>query len=117
MDRYKPASFDVEGVMMIVDREVLTEQPLSDTLKRIRKAHKAYAENVSCNLRKDGWISVEDRLPEEQERVLVYDHVEGEGQTVYEAKRVNGRWIWANSVWVTHGITHWMPLPSPPDTE
>lgn len=61
--------------------------------------------------RKQEWISVEERLPAEDVRVLVWlrkDH-----KTTYTRidtdRRLNGVWVrWYESV------THWMPLPSAP---
>ena len=64
--------------------------------------------------RKQEWISVEERLPAEDVRVLVWlrkDH-----KTTYTRidtdRRLNGVWVrWYESV------THWMPLPEPPKGE
>jgi hypothetical protein len=61
--------------------------------------------------RKQEWISVEERLPSEDVRVLVWlrkDH-----KTTYTRidtdRRLNGAWVrWYESA------THWMPLPSAP---
>lgn len=55
--------------------------------------------------RRDGsWISVEDSLPEERKRVLVYN--EG-GITI--AWRDKGE---RDDIFLT--VTHWQPLPEPP---
>lgn len=60
------------------------------------------------------WIDVNDRLPEENVRVIVvgmstYDN------TLYtdmDTDRIlNGKWVRWNGI-----ITHWMPLPEPPRT-
>jgi hypothetical protein len=70
---------------------------------------KGYADGLSH--RETEWISVEERLPAEDVRVLVWlrkDH-----KTTYTRidtdRRLNGVWVrWYESV------THWMPLPSAP---
>ena len=51
--RFAPAKgLDVDGVMKIVEREVLTHQRISETLRGIRKALEAHAEKGGDNLRK-----------------------------------------------------------------
>ena len=56
------------------------------------------------------WVSVEERLPEEKQRVIV--RCERVGTSV-------GWILWSN--WMTDigpgagKVTHWMPLPAPPD--
>ena len=58
------------------------------------------------------WVSVEERLPEEKQRVIV--RCERVGTSV-------GWILWGN--WMTDigpgagKVTHWMPLPSPPKEE
>lgn len=60
------------------------------------------------------WISVKDRLPELGERVLCTD-----GHCVFEQYRVLPSCVYG--VWDRMGlksemqdVTHWMPLPEPP---
>ena len=56
----------------------------------------------------DGWISVNDRLPRDNERVFVYrDNMDELSISV-----VYG-WSVINKA-RERGITHWMPLPEPP---
>lgn len=58
------------------------------------------------------WVSVEERLPEEKQRVIV--RCERVGTSV-------GWILWGN--WMTDigpgagKVTHWMPLPEPPEKE
>ena len=58
------------------------------------------------------WVSVEDRLPEEKQRVIV--RCERVGTSV-------GWILWGN--WMTDigpgagKVTHWMPIPEPPKKE
>lgn len=56
------------------------------------------------------WISVEERLPEPDTLVLVGDCSEV----------ASGFYHWKHNLWITHGdidVTHWMPLPEPPEWE
>ena len=58
------------------------------------------------------WISVEERLPHYGERVLIT-----EGHAVFEASlSISHKWVRCGIGW-TEGVTHWMPLPEPPEVE
>ena len=64
------------------------------------------------------WISVEERLPEEFHPVLVYMPNEAPLPTVHEGyRRRNGRWWAAWYARELEGVTHWMPLPEPPEED
>lgn len=61
------------------------------------------------------WISVKDRLPEKDVRVLVWMQDNEEGYTQMDTDR------WSCTMeqghhWIRWGkcVTHWMPLPTPP---
>jgi len=66
------------------------------------------------NTRTYGWISVEDRLPEDQETVIIrggcgyYCH---DDEVWYSAISKNHLGVDAEIQWP---VTHWMPLPEPP---
>ena len=78
------------------------------------------------------WISVEDRLPSDEQDVLVIAHGWG-GRFVYVGshKRVEAQKSWLTGItnksseWLLWGwsylkepmVTHWMPLPEPPKGE
>lgn len=57
------------------------------------------------------WISVNDRLPEERLPVLISNGID-----IGHAKRKVQFWIVIASNDVVHDeeVTHWMPLPEPP---
>ena len=60
------------------------------------------------------WISVEDRLPEDNSDVLAYSRI-GEESRIYPACYSNG--VWFDCVFnapATDMTTHWMPMPEPP---
>ena len=68
-----------------------------------------------------GWISVEDRLPEAYETVL-FTGVNKYGNR-YRTQRgyYCGGDVWYSEIVpgkkVVNGVTHWMPLPEPPEVK
>lgn len=56
------------------------------------------------------WISVEERLPEEDGFYLVY------GPFIYRDTKWYDRKNFSQYFW-KHDVTHWMPLPEPPEVE
>lgn len=72
------------------------------------------------------WISVNDKLPEEKKPVLVtWISIKGDIHSDAVAAIISGRWYWwegnvddtldfdAKCIFVE--VTHWMPLPKPPE--
>ena len=102
---------------------------------RLIYADKADVENISCfygnecriadvqewldeqpTVDAHGWISVEDRLPEKGEYLVVYhpcwwDDVEYDKICV-GMDTFRGKTSWAKKKF--QRVTHWMPLPEPP---
>ena len=63
------------------------------------------------------WISVNDRLPEDDSDVLAYSR-NGEEGRIYPANYAKG--VWFDCIFktpATDTTTHWMPLPLPPKGE
>ena len=63
------------------------------------------------------WISVEDRLPEDDSDVIAYLRTGEEGR-IFPANYAKG--VWFDCIFnkrVTEMTTHWMPLPEPPKGE
>ena len=78
----------------------------------------AYNMAIAALREQPQWISVEDRLPEAFVSVLVYMPEERPLPTVHEGYVTN------NGKWYAHfferepfEVTHWMPLPEPPEEE
>lgn len=63
------------------------------------------------------WISVEDRMPEKDGYYLVV--IDDTGISIEEFSKEKLAWLgfdWENAeVFELIGITHWMPLPEPPE--
>ena len=60
------------------------------------------------------WISVKDRLPEDDSDVLAYSR-NGEEGRIYPANYAKG--VWFDCIFntpATGTTTHWMPIPEPP---
>ena len=58
------------------------------------------------------WISVKDRLPEISDNVLSFNGTEV-GQDVYTV--FNGEHMFYSETVCPEEVTHWMPLPPPPE--
>ena len=70
--------------------------------------HHAAKAIYNAGYRKQEWISVDDRLPKEGLRVLVW--LKGDNYTSIDTDRLSLK------KWVRWGryVTHWMPLPEAP---
>ena len=62
------------------------------------------------------WISVEERLPEDYEDVVIIMR-NGASSWYRVAYREYGGWSLGGGRRVTDEVTHWMPLPEPPKEE
>ena len=74
-------------------------------------------ENAELRARVPKWISVDDRLPEDDSDTLAYLQIGEEGR-IYPANYAKG--VWFDCIFntpVTESTTHWMPLPEPPKGE
>ena len=119
--RFAPANgLDVEGVMRLVNEHDLLLFNTNRGRENFRKALEAYAEKGGDNLRTYPWISVEDRMPPNNTPVLGLradtwgDKVHVEGFAIDDG----GYWYFTQDGDVPEKTpTHWMPLPSPPDTD
>ena len=80
------------------------------------------SEEIAENLIKNGvtvqeWISVNDRLPEDDSDVLAHSR-NGEEGRIYPANYAKG--VWFDCIFTTPATdttTHWMPLPPLPEGE
>jgi hypothetical protein len=89
---------------------------------------------IEAGFTKPEWISVKDRLPEEDGKYIVFEQSGGRTNTsilrfAKDARKVDrydfkGRWknAWYeyDSEWghyTVDSVTHWMPLPQPPKGE
>ena len=65
-------------------------------------------------LRARGWVSVEERLPERDMDVLVFDAGRRSALIAGITRREGGDFWWAPYIgWLNH-LTHWQPLPEAP---
>lgn len=105
-ESYVGCSFEVDGVYPSFDK---------------RKAKIRLCDKCFLGLRKisektvQEWISVKDRLPENDQRVLCFNY-NGE----YKVLRWNYiDWMWNSGIeWLKEDyVLYWMPLPQPPKGE
>ena len=62
------------------------------------------------------WISVEERLPEDYEDVVIIMR-DGASSWYRAAYREYGGWSFGGGRRVNDEVTHWMPIPQPPKEE
>lgn len=63
------------------------------------------------------WISVKDKLPSRYCRCIVNVHEHDYGNFVMEAEFLDGEFQSNGMVPIANLVTHWMPLPEPPNTQ
>jgi len=86
-------------------------ESLIDEISGLKKENTSLKEQLAAKNKE--WISVEDRLPDDREVVIIFWNYENK-------KRVtSGSYNSSNNYW-QHGnatqlnVTHWMPLPNTP---
>ena len=71
-------------------------------------------ENAKLRARVQKWISVDDRLPDDNDRVIAFRPNEPETS----GYKYCVMWGWSVKASLKHrGITHWMDMPQPPKGE
>ena len=67
------------------------------------------------NKRTPGWISVDDRLPKDEERILIFVALEGHESVQLDTCYEDCGYMHLDSGYAFGAeVTHWMPLPEPP---
>lgn len=61
------------------------------------------------------WIPVTERLPKDFVSVIIFVPSESPLPMVKEAYRANGCWATKMQIFSDEEVTHWMPLPEPPE--
>ena len=101
-----------EMARVIMDTPPLTVRSVGRAQgKRYMTAHHLAEHLYNADYRKQSeWISVDERLPEEDMRVLVYINSERSYTKLDTDRMADGKWVrWSKD------ITHWMPLPEAPN--
>lgn len=95
-------------------QEAINQLYKMEVTDRDYEAVKVATDAMTCG----EWISVNDRLPEENKSVLGwYKDNPFSGYTV-EVVSWNGKgWVFVYAQRYVTNVTHWMPLPEPPKEE
>ncbi|HKY41334.1 MAG TPA: DUF551 domain-containing protein [Polyangiaceae bacterium] len=85
-------------------------------------AHYGEIDAVPADCVEAGWVSVEERLPDDDRLVLVWNDDWGPGSWAATGRHVDdgsdaGSWFMEDDDDDPEPITHWRPLPAPPSTE
>lgn len=82
-----------------------------DSCELAEDNHKICADLYDADYRKQEWISVEDRLPEREGKYIAYTT-----RGTIEIARFYSYYV-NDKPQFDYWITHWMPLPQPPETK
>lgn len=114
MSKLKNCPFCWEEAELYVKCDMFWARCLNEDCgaKRILKFDKTEEAIEDWNCRKDRWIPVSERLPEEYTMVLVYD-----GNNIHRAELMKGQWygIPYSAGFLSEQVTYWMPFPAPPE--
>ena len=120
--------------MRLIDADALKEL-LIDTLESIKKNPKMDGQEAhiiaACHMltemiddastvstARNGWMSVEDRLPEKNQAVLGWYKDNPFAGYTYGVVSWNGKgWVFVYAQRYVTNVTHWMPLPKAPETK
>ena len=87
-------------------------EEMQDRIAQLEKENEELMEAVSCQPNWMHWISVKDRVPESGIGVLVFT----DDYCAYTA-HYDGYWWLSGEPTLSYDVTHWMPLPAPPEVE
>lgn len=115
----------IDADALIIDR-IETEMASNEMRLYISKDQIDHAPTVETVPAIGGWISVKDRLPENELMVIGYTPVDGYMFIGFHKTEVAFGYDWSS--WyiitsmrstkkITKKVTHWMPLPEPPKEE
>jgi len=86
-------------------------------IERLQKADYEFQEKLADGITdaflEGRWIPVSERLPEEESQCIVWHKRSGECRIAF---RYEGNW-YEGSILITANVTHWAPLPAPPDAK
>lgn len=89
----------------------------ADAIAELSRENKSLAKSVNeaSEILRKRWTPVEERLPEKKTQVLVYS---GNFAPFMEVAFYDGLWFsaWDGETEIVD-VTHWMPLPEPPEEE
>ena len=90
--------------------EMDVREKLVELLKQIKYVSVENAANILIDngVTVQEWISVDDRLPEDGDVVIICTNK----NFVYAGELIGDTWFLDNDSW-TAAVTHWMPLPQP----
>ena len=90
----------------------------ADLIERLTDRCAQYAEEIAVAQERTRWVPVDERLPEDPvQKVLIFvPHPHG---NIVDVGRYLGADGWVLEGWylTQSSVTHWMPLPEPPEEE